>query len=110
MGEVGTTKIFEDERVAIWEFALEPGEKTPVHTHRHDYVFHVLEGSTLEVFGADGSALGSFEAKTGDTFALRCEGDELISADDKGMRAPATHAARNAGENRYREILVETKR
>lgn len=109
MGDVGTTKIFENDRVAIWEFALEPGERTPSHTHRHDYVFHVLEGSKLEVFDESGAALGSFEARTGDTFALRCEGGDLVSADEKGMRAPATHSARNAGPSRYREILVETK-
>lgn len=110
MGDVGTTKIYENDKIVIWELALEPGERTLCHTHELDYVFHVLEGSTLEVFAENGAPLGSFAAKTGDTFALRCEGDALVSADDKGMRAPATHIARNAGASRYREILVETKR
>lgn len=110
MGDVGTKKIFENDEVLIWEFALDPGERTPCHTHRHDYVFHVLEGSTLEVFDENGGALGSFEARTGDTFAFRCERGELVSADEKNMRAPATHSARNGGTSRYREILVETKR
>jgi hypothetical protein len=30
--------------------------------------------------------------------------------DDKGLRAPATHIARNVGRHRYREILIEKKR
>lgn len=110
MGEVGTKKIFENDAIRVWEFALAPGERTAVHTHRDDYVFHVLEGSTLEVFDEHGGALGGFEARTGDTFAFRCDGGELVSTDDKGLRAPATHAARNAGTSRYREILIETKR
>ena len=110
MGDVGTTRIFENDAILIWEFVLEPGEQTPCHTHRHDYVFHVLEGSTLEVFDEKGVPLGSFEARMGDTFAFRCGGGELVSADEKGMRAPATHSARNGGTSRYREILVETKR
>jgi hypothetical protein len=109
MAEVGTSKVFENEKIIVWEFVLEPGEQTGTHTHRHDYVFHVLEGSQLEVFDAEGAPLGGFEAKTGDTFALACSGGELVSVDDKGLRAPATHSARNAGTARYREILIETK-
>jgi len=110
MGEVGTTKVFEDDRIILWEFVLEPGEQTPVHTHHHDYLFYVLEGSKLEVFDRDGKALGSFEARTGDVFSLRCEGGEIVSTDEKALRAPATHSARNGGAGRYREILVEKKK
>ena len=110
MGDVGTTKLFEDERIILWEFVLEPDERTACHTHDKDYVFYVLEGSRLEVFDAGGTPLGAFEARTGDVFSLKCEGDELVSNDDKGLRAPATHIARNAGRHRYREILIEKKR
>ena len=46
MAEIGTKKIFENEKFALWEMVLEPGERTEVHTHSHDYVFYVLEGST----------------------------------------------------------------
>jgi predicted metal-dependent enzyme (double-stranded beta helix superfamily) len=109
MGEVGTTKLFEDDRIILWEFALEPGEQTPCHTHRHDYLFYVLEGSTVEVFDRDGGPLGSIEPRTGDVFSLKCDGDDLVSTDDKKLRVPATHSARNAGTSRYREVLVEKK-
>ncbi|MGE4616149.1 MAG: hypothetical protein AAEJ43_03925, partial [Gammaproteobacteria bacterium] len=95
MVEVGTTKVFENDKIIVWEFILEPGETTPVHTHKHDYVFYVLDGAPLEVFDADNQALPSFDAHTGAVFALRCEGDDLVSMDDKGIRVPATHSARN---------------
>ena len=31
MADVGTTKLFENEKVVVWEMVLEPGEKTGVH-------------------------------------------------------------------------------
>ena len=47
MADVATTKLFENDRVIVWEMVLEPGESTGVHTHQRDYFFHVLEGSTV---------------------------------------------------------------
>ena len=106
---VGTNKLFENDDIILWEFALEPGEETSCHTHVHDYVFHVIEGSRLEVFGEDGALLAAFDAPTGGVFPLTIEGDKLVSPLG-GAPAPATHSARNAGTTRYRELLIETKR
>ena len=108
-GDVGTQKLYEDDKIIFWELILEPGEKTPCHTHLLDYVWYVIEGTTLEIFDKNDQYLGSFEAPTGAVFPLRLEGDELLTTDDKGLRAPATHRARNAGPTHYREIRVETK-
>ena len=108
-GTVGTTKLFENDQIILWEFVLEPGETTSVHTHEHDYVWYVLEGTTLEVLDKDDKYLGVLDAPTGAIFPFRLEGNELVSTDAKGLRAPATHSARNGGPTRYREILVETK-
>ena len=109
MGNVGTTKVFEDEKIIIWEFVLEPGSETPLHRHEHDYVFYVLDGAPLEVRDAGGKDLGTFDASAGSSFAFRLESGDLVSADGKGHRVPALHTARNAGSTRYREILVESK-
>ena len=109
MAGVGTAKVFEDDRIAIWELALEPGEKTGVHTHRNDYVFYVIEGSRLETFDGKEEPLFEFDAPTGQVFVVRCEGDDLVVGEGDGFRVPATHGARNVGPTRYREILVETK-
>ena len=35
IGNVGTTKIFENDKVIMWEFVLEPGAETPMHRHEH---------------------------------------------------------------------------
>ena len=103
MDQVGTSKVFENDRILIWELVLESGERTPRHTHRHDYVFYILEGST-------DAPLSSFDLGAGDIFAFKCEERELVSTDGKGLRFPVTHSARNTGPSRYREILVEMKK
>lgn len=108
MGNVGTTKVFENDKMIVWEFVLEPGETTPVHTHEHDYIFYVLDGAPLDVFDVDGKPLGQLDASTGSVFALTIEGSDLVTIDGK-HRVPVTHSARNAGPTRYREILVESK-
>jgi len=94
---VGTAKLFENENIILWEFILEPGEETSCHTHVHDYVFHVIEGSRLEVFGADGALLAAFDAPTGGVFPLTMDGDKLVSP-----RTPASASGRNGFEKSSR--------
>ena len=106
MSDIATKKIFENDKISVWELVLEPGESTGVHTHSHDYIFYVIEGSTAEVTDKDGRFLDKFEMKPGDTVSFRLEGQDLVGAD---LRIPATHNARNVGSSRYREILVENK-
>ena len=73
-------------------------------------MFYVLEGSKLETFDEAEKPLFAFDSNTGDVFAFKCEGGELMSTDGKGLQVTATHSARNVGTSRYREILVETKK
>jgi mannose-6-phosphate isomerase-like protein (cupin superfamily) len=109
MAGVGSTVVFENDKIKVWEFNLDPGEQTPVHTHEMDYIFYVIDGTTLEVFDAENNYLGPLEVASGDVVPLRLEGDELIVIGNESVRVPATHSARNGGPTRYREILVETK-
>ena len=109
MAGVGSNVVFENNKIKVWEFYLEPGEKTPVHTHEMDYIFYVIDGSSLEVFDADDNFLSTFDVADGDVVPLRLEGDELVVIGNESHRLSATHSARNAGPNRYREILIETK-
>ncbi len=106
MSGVGTNKVFENDRVIVWEMTLEPGESTGQHTHEHDYFFQVIAGSTLETIASSGASLGGFEFATGSTHFLTRDGDELIYGN---ARVPATHDAKNVGSGRYHEILVELK-
>ena len=106
MAEIATKKLFENEKMAVWEMVLEPGESSGLHTHSHSYLFYVLEGSTGEVTDKEGKSCGSLQMEPGFTMFLRLQGQELV-ADD--FRIPVTHSARNVGTTRFREILVETK-
>jgi len=92
MADVGNKLIFENERVKVWEFTLEPGETTPTHTHHHDYFFYPIEGGTLEVSRDSGVTQATLEV--GEVY-YRSKGD--------------THAARNIDDHRYHEVLVELK-
>ena len=106
MADVATTKLFENEKVVVWEMVLEPGETTGVHTHGNDYLFYAIEGSTVEVMDEDGEVLDELEVPTGSVMYLGIDGDELVLGEN---RFPVTHDAKNIGTTRYREFLVEIK-
>ena len=106
MSDVGTTRLFENDKVVVWEMVLESGEGVGLHTHYNDYFAHVLEGSTIAVTDKDGVALGEFPVETGSTLWVSVQGDDTVMGD---LHFPATHDATNAGSKRYREILVEVK-
>ena len=106
MAGVGTNKVFENDKVIVWEMTLEPGESTGIHTHEHEYFFQVVSGSTLETIDSHGASLGEFDFATGSTHYLTLEGEELVYGD---VRVPAQHEAKNVGSTRYFEILVELK-
>ncbi|MCA9118704.1 MAG: hypothetical protein H6822_04505 [Planctomycetaceae bacterium] len=109
MTGVGTRKVFEDDRVIVWHFDLEPGEQGKPHTHNLDYVVRVLSGSTLEVSGPDGELLYSVERQAGGAISFRIAGDQIISDHPGSSPIPTTHSVRNIGENTFREVLIEFK-
>ena len=43
-GDPATKLLFENDRVKVWELALEPGGTSDLHEHHHDYVLIQLEG------------------------------------------------------------------
>lgn len=92
MADVGHKLIFENERVKVWEFTLQPGETIEAHKHDHDYFFYPIEGGTLEVTRESGVTRATLEE--GKVY-YRTGGD--------------THAATNVDSKRYHEILVELK-
>ena len=53
LGEIGTEKLFENDRIAISTLVLEPGQSSDWHIHGHDYVTVTVEGGnpTLEEGG-----------------------------------------------------------
>lgn len=109
MAGVGTKKVFEDDRVAVWHLDLQPGEHGARHTHVLDYVVKIVSGSTLEVFGPAGELLDTVELESGGAVAFKVVGDQ-IEADRPGYPVvPTTHSARNIGSTTFREVLIEFK-
>ena len=96
LGPIGDRVLFEDERIRVWEMVLEPGERSPVHRHEHDYIVVVVEGDRVTVepleTGGDGSGAKSAAVAPGHSVFLRKGGTEV---------------AVNSGEVRYRDVQIE---
>lgn len=103
LGEVGTKKLFENDRVIVWEMRLAPGEREQVHKHEHDYLMIQIEGDRMAADIEPGSE-GTWGAMAG----TRVEGDvsngNVLFADKGGIEA-----AVNIGEKPFYEIIVELK-
>ena len=110
-GKLGSEKVFENDKVIVWNFELAPGEDTELHEHEHDYMWYAVAGTTLQAFDENDNDLGLIEVPTGAVFSLKLDNGELevLSELGKGMRIPARHKARNVGPSIYREVLVEYK-
>lgn len=106
MADVATTKLLENDKVIVWDLLLDPGESTGAHTHEHDYVVHVIEGSTLRATDGNGENPTDVPLEANDTFYFTLKDGAAASG---GLRTTATHDAENIGPGRYREIMVEIK-
>lgn len=110
-GQVGSKIVFENDKVIVWDFQLQPGEETPMHRHDRSYVWYAIQGGPLDCEDEHGNDLGVFDVPTGSIFDIKCDGDQLEVLSDiaKGTLFPATHKAKNIGDVPYREILIEFK-
>ena len=103
MGEVGTKKLFENDRVIVWEMRLGVGEKEKIHRHEHDYVMIQIDGDRVAADVEEGS-----EGTWGSMAGSRIEGDvangNVLFAEKGGIEA-----AVNIGERPFYEIIVELK-
>lgn len=100
LGDVATKKLFENDRVRVWEMLLDPGESSDVHEHTLDYLLVQLEGDKIA---------GIFEPDTKGGYPPgTVEGDvspgSVMYIDRGGIET-----AKNTGQRRYREVLVELK-
>jgi hypothetical protein len=46
---IGTSVLFENDRVRVWEMPLEPGTSSALHQHHNDYVVIYAGDSELEI-------------------------------------------------------------
>lgn len=91
---IGTELLFEDERVRVWQIALEPGQEASFHTHYLDYTTVTLEGDLVERANADGS-VDRLEVRPGRVM--------------RWYQSTQTHGLRNVGTKRFRNVIVEIK-
>lgn len=106
MNQVATRVLLENDAMIVRDLTLEPGESTGVHTHVHDYLVSVIEGSTLLATDGNGGNPTEVTLNADDTFFFAVRGDVAVSGE---LQTTATHDAKNIGPGRYREIMVEMK-
>jgi hypothetical protein len=53
--QVGTTLLFENEALRVWDIMLEPGERLPLHRHRTSYFYRSHAAGMLRVRFPDGT-------------------------------------------------------
>jgi mannose-6-phosphate isomerase-like protein (cupin superfamily) len=94
LGDVGTAVILDNDRVKIWEMDLQPGEESDEHRHDLDYILVILEGDRIAGISTDGRDDIEADVHPGLTVYVPKGGTEI---------------ARNIGQERYREILIELK-
>lgn len=110
-GNVGSKKVFENDKIVVWNFLLQPGEETEMHRHDRSYIWYAIQGGPLDCEDEHGNDLGVFDVPTGSVFNIKYHGDELevLSEIAQGTMFPATHKAKNIGDVPYHEILIEFK-
>ncbi|MGH2594966.1 MAG: hypothetical protein ACRDH7_03265 [Actinomycetota bacterium] len=93
--EVGTTRLFENDRVRVWEVRLSPGERCTFHAHVCQYFWTSVTSGTGRQRSGDGS----------DIVRRYEEGDTLFSSSTPS--APLIHDLENVGETELRFVTVE---
>ena len=108
---VGTTRIFDNDKIIVWNLALQPGGTTPMHTHHNAYICYALQGGPLDGEDEHGNDPGIFDVPTGAVFDVKRENGELevVSEINKGVKFPVTHNAKHVGDTTHRAILIEFK-
>ncbi len=96
LGEVGSTVLFENDRVRIWEIDLLPGEELPMHHHDLDYAVVVIEGDRIAGIPAEGSSGRHVEA-------------DVTRQQMFSLKRGGTERAVNIGTQRYYEVQIELK-
>lgn len=97
LGGVGTKVLFENEYCRVWEMDLAPGEAGDIHRHDHDYVLVILGGDKIAAIP---------EPDSGGEYTEYFEAD-VTAPSVVEMRKGGIETAKNVGEERYYELLIE---
>jgi predicted metal-dependent enzyme (double-stranded beta helix superfamily) len=100
LGNVATKPLFENDRVRVWEMELGPGDSSDVHEHTLDYLLIQLEGDKIA---------GIFEPDTKGAYPPGTVEADVTPGQVIYLERGGIETAKNTGQRRYREILVELK-
>ena len=93
LGRVGSSVLFENDRVRVWQNNLEPGESSDWHLHTTNYLFVATQRGDLKVDFDDGSSQ-TFELQVGQV--VMGERDSI-------------HQLSNFGDKHYTSVIIELK-
>ena len=92
---IGSSVLFENDRVRVWEVRLQPGELGEFHLHDRNYFWTVVDGGIGKQRSPDG------------TYALRRYDTGETSFQDNTPDDSMIHDFENAGDAEIRFITVE---
>lgn len=93
--QVGTSVLFENDRVRVWDLTIAPGERVPFHAHATSYFFVCVSGGRVLSRLASGDDV-TMDAADGDTWFTAIDGDD-----------PEIHDLENVGDATVRYVTVE---
>jgi beta-alanine degradation protein BauB len=103
LGNVGTKLLLENDRVAVWELRLAPGEKERVHEHTRDYVMVQISGDRVAADFEPDSA-GTWAPYAGTRYEAEVAPGQVFYGDRGGIES-----AVNIGDQPFFEIIIELK-
>jgi len=92
---VGTTVLFENDRVRVWEMVLDPGDTCAPHRHQHDYLMIYTTPSVIRATLDDGRPVAQHVEAGG--VAYRAVGQAGLPP----------HQISNCGTETSRHFIVE---
>jgi hypothetical protein len=92
---VATSVLFENERIRVWEMALDPGQASDWHAHAHDYVFVNLSPARVSLKMNDSEPV---------QLALEQGFTQYVAVGSEGQ---ARHQLVNTGNTPVRQVLIE---
>jgi hypothetical protein len=96
--QVGTRIMFENDRVRVWDLALEPGESLEKHIHRLDYFYIVESGGLIRFTDPD---------NPDDFRDVQFSDDQVTFREVKGGKVD--NRLTNIGTKRHRNYVIELK-
>ena len=90
--QVGSTVLFENDRLRVWEMTLEPGETCPMHRHHHDYLMLYPDAALI---------------RSGSRSRLERAEPGLVAFATVGAEGLPPHQITNAGDRASTHYVIE---